>query len=1095
MASPAKLNDDTPGSVTNSSSNMSNRVRDDAPVKPGRSGNLREASDLPKSPVGQAGSGGHTPGSKGPKSADPVSAGTKKATNKALDHAPGTVRPEDQGAAEKQARAAAGKAANVGTQAALDSTGVGATVGKAAGDAVEEVVKRVDVKKVSVGCGLGCFAILLLLSIPILVFFYVATHPWDAVKKVITDSSFRRFALSAAGLAAGEGSSRESLAYITGAMPYEVDYKPGAALAAPPGQKPEPGSLEETISKIDYEKSRNKFKSSYCEYKVITKPVVSYDGQRRSVIDKVVDKEGRTADMKAPGVYSCILEQYPVMEAMMRSPEARKINQQKQVNLNYAEKKDSEVLKGKDKKEVKEALHKKSLTRLWSNPDSPYGNSTECIKDFRPTGSKVDRSIKKVINDLSCGTQPEKIDVDYKVEEIPKSLDTDSAKYEKRLIQYTKAACVFYKKLNEDKDAVKKYKQNRAKSSARAGFQALTLADTGVAGEISTDELNGDMYKINNFSTSRAYNQEINGSSAGVQIDPEAIPTRVLGLTKNYFEELEDQGRIKNSLTSLCSKQDNLDDGGFGSFSDFFSGLFGGGGPSKEDISKDIDDALTYLKRDIQKNNSQYYSSADKVTLEDIIVRTIKVTSNASNSGVEDGPDNFNRMTVGAKSSTYDYTFSLFGGSYETAAEGNKASLDVESLKRNRDRTNGIAFRLLNTDNPRSIASRMAAESTATPTQVAEKTTRYAVNMLNPIRAFAEINSAIAYVGYGESNKAIAAGDDDREYWKIDTAGVPQTEDAIQNARYIEALKKKVADPAYANDETIKSVAASFAAWDKCMETYYPDMETLDESQDKACQMMRQSNVGRTLASAYSISSAKYNLPKANIRLAALSPTTEKALAKKYAIYKGHRNLYGAWARLSSDEPDDSIYAKSSGGTSAGAASGPTVEGITYPPNLAGAINGTGYYTMPESDPAGLYVFSGNDRCGSKELVGTIYTVAQQWAKTYPGSTLRIGDLNAGSGHVSHKKGVDVDITVTDRSAANVSGDRNKSIQLGKWFIDTGIIKMILHNDTAVQTAVNEYAKSVGKPGVMKYWAGHDTHFHVRISDEYVQPESLGCPR
>lgn len=408
MASPAQLNDDTKGDEASSASSMSGPLQDDTPVHPRHGDGVRDASDLPKSPVSQGVGRTSSSASRGPKAADPMSAGTKMAANKALDHAPGTVRPEDQGAVEKKARAAAGKAANAGTQAALDATGAGAAVAKPAGDVVEEVVKRVDVKKASIGCGLVFAAILAILLIPILVFFYVATHPWDAVKKVITDSSFRRFALSAAGLAAGDGSSRESLAYITGTMPYEVDYKPGAALAATPAQKPEPGSLEETISKIDYEKSRNQFKPSYCEYKVVTKPVVSYDGQRRSVIDRVVDKEGKSADLKAPGVYSCVLEQYPVLEAMMRSPQARKINQQKKVNLSYAEKKDSDKLRGKSTPEIKAALDKKTTDRVWRNEGYP----TECLEDYKPTGDKADKAIGGVINDLLCGKKPKDIKVD-----------------------------------------------------------------------------------------------------------------------------------------------------------------------------------------------------------------------------------------------------------------------------------------------------------------------------------------------------------------------------------------------------------------------------------------------------------------------------------------------------------------------------------------------------------------------------------------------------------------------------------------------------------------------------------------------------------
>lgn len=177
------------------------------------------------------------------------------------------------------------------------------------------------------------------------------------------------------------------------------------------------------------------------------------------------------------------------------------------------------------------------------------------------------------------------------------------------------------------------------------------------------------------------------------------------------------------------------------------------------------------------------------------------------------------------------------------------------------------------------------------------------------------------------------------------------------------------------------------------------------------------------------------------------------------------------------------------GGTGGGGDSGPPIAGIEFPPNL-GQPNAKGLYTMPEPQPPGTYVFSvpgSADHDGARELVGVIYTVAKRWHQTYPDSSVRVGDLNAATGHVSHKKGVDVDITVSDGSAANTSSHtREKSINLGKWFIDTGIIKLILFNDTEVQNAVNAYAQEQGKPGIMKYWSGHNDHFHVRILDDYI---------
>src|SRR3972149_9672596 len=136
---------------------------------------------------------------------------------------------------------------------------------------------------------------------------------------------------------------------------------------------------------------------------------------------------------------------------------------------------------------------------------------------------------------------------------------------------------------------------------------------------------------------------------------------------------------------------------------------------------------------------------------------------------------------------------------------------------------------------------------------------------------------------------------------------------------------------------------------------------------------------------------------------------------------------------------------------------------------------------MPQA-ANGKYAFSpntpDNERCGSKKLIGFIYSVAKQWYAKYPNSKIRVGDLNAAAGHVSHMNGVDVDITVVDQSAANTSGDAEKSKELGRMFADTGVIKLVFYNDTSVQNDFNAYARSKGLSSKMQYSSGHADHFH-----------------
>lgn len=175
------------------------------------------------------------------------------------------------------------------------------------------------------------------------------------------------------------------------------------------------------------------------------------------------------------------------------------------------------------------------------------------------------------------------------------------------------------------------------------------------------------------------------------------------------------------------------------------------------------------------------------------------------------------------------------------------------------------------------------------------------------------------------------------------------------------------------------------------------------------------------------------------------------------------------------------------GATTSNTSGSSGITGVELPPNLGPEV-GNGYYLMPEA-PNGEYVFSNPsaeaNHYGSKELIGAIYTVAKKWHEKYPNSRLRIGDLNARGGHLSHTTGVDVDITTEDKSAAQVGGNAEMSKELGRMFADTGIIKLIYYNDKAVQDDVNAYAASKGVTADMQNWTGHENHFHVRVKDDY----------
>jgi hypothetical protein len=179
--------------------------------------------------------------------------------------------------------------------------------------------------------------------------------------------------------------------------------------------------------------------------------------------------------------------------------------------------------------------------------------------------------------------------------------------------------------------------------------------------------------------------------------------------------------------------------------------------------------------------------------------------------------------------------------------------------------------------------------------------------------------------------------------------------------------------------------------------------------------------------------------------------------------------------------------------------------GIIYPPNMGGT-NSQGYFTMPVAT-AGEYVFGGWNRCeshkrGSRELIGSIYTVAKRWKEKYPNSRFTIGDLNAGPPHASHKNGVDVDIMVYGSPpATQITAPVDANIDLGKMFIDTGVVKLIIFGTSesdqrgvSVRNAWKQYANSKGVSFQTYPYRGHDDHFHVRINDQFIGPVDAPGP-
>ncbi len=713
---------------------------------------------------------------------------------------------------------------------------------------------------------------------------------------------------------------------------------------------------------------------------------------------------------------------------------------------------------------------------------------TSCDKDFVKTnkGEKesnpVDYSVKKVVNDLLCEIDPQDIKIDEDIAKKFRDLGKKNSKdkqmadiicrYSLYILETSKSAPL---------DNLKKTQKDRIASMINAGFSHVTYADTQATRPLLLEEMRADFYKMSDFASAATYHKTYYGTTNGISPQSETLAGSAVGMD---MLGVHPEYPIQKAVRQLA-----------GNCSDFL----GNNETGKKDESGDkISQIVTFYPqmRDQLQALPYYNSEAFKSTkpaddaevgLDDVLLAFAKAGTNVSDSGTEDGPQNFNRMHSGIQAYMYAYSLAM-GGNLISESRALAEDIKTEGAIRERDSRLGMKWRLFDIDNPRSLASRLGAATIAEPKQIVKNIASVFGDLFGPLRNLGSAGGSLSYFVSGDNNSAMADNSFGFNFLKLEPATIPDAvinTDPIENGRYIEKLKEteegdkkvkidiwyvpygasKELDP-NKGDHTIKEW---FGIWDACFSKFIPGELALDDDKVRECQPL--------------------------FGVDADQDTSEGGkLALAYKTY--HYNNLMADAMLYLSDPskeDETLYASSSSGAGAGGDSG--IAGVKTPPNL-GPAQSNGYYQMPEPATPGLYTFNGgtppSQRCGSKELVSVIYTVAEAWKQKYPESPIMVGDLNA-SGHASHKKGVDVDIYTSDRSAADTGGDAERSKVLGRMFADTGVIKMIFYNDVSVQSDFNSYVASKGLPGIMKSWPNHNNHFHVRIDDKYAGPVSESC--
>ncbi len=695
---------------------------------------------------------------------------------------------------EKNTEAKAGKAEQAANLAIKE--GLNKFIAPGAGTAFE---KAGGIR----GVGVILLVTVVISLIPLFTFFYIMQNPDEIIGKVLTNQKLRDYGYDLAR-AFGKNILKDAIDALPGLG--EVDYHgPNTAIAAAPTTIP-PGSTLERLSKIDWKKAQYQtLDKKGCGYELKLKQVINSEGRVRFVPDYVVNTKTDTTiqiDNLSNNILAtnCIQQQYPIFNLMARQPVTREINQLADVRLNYASKKDTEEFR-RNKAEVDRYVYDKTLNRITPKKEdsidfSNYQGQIDIIQNsyrdavreynaanpddqipYSDDKSNLVAGINKMYEDMAAGKSP----YDMQLQSYINIPTKDNGQSRVVTTGLANTLCPFimgFLDLGDDPTEEESAKnarkaiESRLASTERGAIKITTLADTRKADQLSNVENNSTIAQQDNWASSAAYSIDVHNSLNGVQQNPEATSTRSYNARQTALYDTEAIQKLKNGCVFISAP----------------GGIFGDA--LADTGNKMVADGYRDLKLEIVAQSEGVFNSPSDFGLKEIITSFVRTGSVTAVSGLESGPDNYNRQAAGFRQLMNDY-FLRIGGRFLTETEANQVAIDSENLRREEEKDRGVGYRLFALDNIRSARS-IINQNTVTPKTAMTAGTGLFKQLLNPLKSLANIHSSALYYSFGQHNKAFAANTSGDKYLKIDTAGIPQGDfniSMLENATYIENLK------------------------------------------------------------------------------------------------------------------------------------------------------------------------------------------------------------------------------------------------------------------------------------------------------------------
>lgn len=547
-------------------------------------------------------------------------------------------------------------------------------------------------------------ALAVLISIPLFILFSILTHPVQM--GILAMKYGYKIAIPAAKVGA-----RLAIAQILS------DSGSDSSLAI--NSSSTPSGLQAKISRIDWGKIKDPSPDSKSKCNFSVKEINGI-----SKIDKLTEN-GKPININNLNL-NCVIDGFetniPLVNKAFISPDGKFVASKNRTSRSGALSK--EQIKGLSSKAIENKIKEDNDKKVRVKPKTKSDWTDDCVD--------------KMINDYNFSNYKE-----FKNISCDTGQDEDPKKISRELF------CSYVDNYLDDKKSLSNKKASDA-ASVRLFTRTLNKAHAQKAkfDNISLQEI-GIMSKSNvGFNSSEEYYLLQGQEDRGVATKAEQTSGSAIGLKEiDNASILDSQDQIDKAVNACASlsKADSRK-GIFGSIVNFLNGEAG---------AITVDNFIKKLPEKLVIRVSEYKRGNKYIVNQDVINKISRQLSGTFITNEEGGEDKFNVIMQGSRS-TFDQLITLRGGRYLNSTETQELAMENAQLELYKDQSKGMAYRMINTNNTRSLISLAMHRSFTRIDNIPRQSGGIMLAMIKPNNIFEWSNKiAFDYIG-GTSSSALA---------------------------------------------------------------------------------------------------------------------------------------------------------------------------------------------------------------------------------------------------------------------------------------------------------------------------------------------------